>query len=171
MTSAVQSHIGSKQRERIQLTIRGTIQGIGFRPFVFRLAQDLSLSGWIANTPQGTLLELEGTQKNLHAFQKRITAELPLTGNIQAMTSTHIPVIGQRTFIIHPSQGDDQAQSVLSPDLATCEDCLQDMKNPQSRRYRYPFTTCTPMRATIQHCASPAVRSSQHDDGSVLLLR
>ncbi len=142
MTSAVQSHIGSDQRERIRLTIRGTVQGIGFRPFVFRLAQDLSLGGWIANTPQGTLLELEGTQKNLQTFQKRITAELPLTGNIQAMISTHIPVIGQRSFFIHPSQGDDQAQSVISPDLATCEECLQDMKNPQSRRYRYPFTTC-----------------------------
>ncbi|MEX2492245.1 MAG: carbamoyltransferase HypF [Nitrospirales bacterium] len=143
MTSAVQSHIGSDQRERIQLTIRGTVQGIGFRPFVFRLAQDLSLGGWIANTPQGTLLELEGTQKNLHAFQKRITTELPLTGSIQAMTSTYVPVMGQRSFSIRPSQGDDQTQSVLAPDLATCEDCLQDMKNPQSRRYRYPFTTCS----------------------------
>ena len=142
MTSAVQAQIGSDQRERIRLTIRGMVQGIGFRPFVFRLAQDLSLDGWIANTPQGTLLELEGPPTNLHAFQKRITAELPLTGNIHAMTSTHIPVIGQSSFVIHPSQGDDQAQSVLSPDLATCEDCLQDLKNPQSRRYRYPFTTC-----------------------------
>jgi len=142
MTSTVQSPIGSDQRKRIQLTIRGTVQGIGFRPFVFRLAQDLSLGGWIANTPQGTMLELEGTQKNLHAFQKRITAELPLPGNIQAMTSTHIAVIGQRSFLIYPSQGNDQTQSVISPDLATCEACLQDMKNPQSRRYRYPFTTC-----------------------------
>ena len=142
MTSALQSPIGSDQRERIQLAIRGTVQGIGFRPFVFRLAQDLSLGGWVANTPQGTLLELEGTQKNLQAFQKRITAELPPTGNIQAMTSTHIPIIGQRSFFIHPSQGDVQTQSVMSPDLATCEVCLQDMKNPQSRRYRYPFTTC-----------------------------
>ena len=142
MTSAIHSHIGSDQHKRIQLTIHGTVQGIGFRPFVFRLAQDLSLGGWVANTPQGTLLELEGTQKNLQAFQKRITAELPLTGNIQAMTSTHIPIIGQRSFFIHPSQGDVQTQSVMSPDLATCEVCLQDMKNPQSRRYRYPFTTC-----------------------------
>ncbi|MDH5427426.1 MAG: carbamoyltransferase HypF [Nitrospirota bacterium] len=142
MTSSVQAPIRSDQRERIQLTIRGTVQGIGFRPFAFRLAQDLSLGGWIANTPQGTLLELEGTPKNLQTFQKRITAELPLTGNIQAMTSTHIPVIGQRSFCIHPSQGDDQAHSVISPDLATCEDCLQDIKSPKSRRYRYPFTTC-----------------------------
>ncbi len=142
MNSGVQAHIGSEQRERIQLTIHGTVQGIGFRPFVFRLAQALSLGGWIANTPQGTLLELEGIQKNLHAFQKRITAELPLIGKIQAMTSIPIPVSGQRSFVIHPSQGDDQTQSVISPDLATCEECLQDMKNLQSRRYRYPFTTC-----------------------------
>ena len=84
MTSAVQSHIGSEQRERIQLTIRGTVQGIGFRPFVFRLAQDLSLGGWIANTTEGTLLELEGTQSHLRVFQKRITTELPLSGNIRS---------------------------------------------------------------------------------------
>ncbi len=142
MTPAVQSPVGSDQRERIQLTIHGTVQGIGFRPFVFRLAQELSLGGWIANTTQGTLLELEGTQKHLQAFQRRILTELPSSGNIQNMTSTSVPIIGEQFFSIRPSQGDDQAQSVISPDLATCEDCLQDMKNPQSRRYHYPFTTC-----------------------------
>jgi hydrogenase maturation factor HypF (carbamoyltransferase family) len=84
MTSALQLHIGSDQRERIQLTIHGTVQGIGFRPFVFRLAQALSLGGWIANTTQETLLELEGTQAHLRIFQKRITTELPLSGNIRS---------------------------------------------------------------------------------------
>ena len=84
MTSALQLHIGSDQHERIQMTIRGTVQGIGFRPFVFRLAQDLSLGGWIANTTEGTLLELEGTQSHLRVFQKRITTELPLSGNIRS---------------------------------------------------------------------------------------
>ncbi len=142
MTSAVQSPIGSEQRERIRMTIHGTVQGIGFRPFVFRLAHDLSLGGWIANTSRGTLLELEGSREKIYAFQKRIPAEFPPFGNIQTMTATHIPVIGQQTFVIHPSQGNDQANSVLSPDLATCKDCLQDITNPQSRRYRYPFTTC-----------------------------
>jgi hydrogenase maturation protein HypF len=142
MTSAVQAHIGSDQRERIQLTIRGTVQGIGFRPFVFRLAQDLSLSGWITNTTQGTLLELEGTSNHLQVFQKRVTTELPLSGNIQAMSSTPIPVLGEQSFSIRPSQLNNQAQSVISPDLATCQKCLEDIKNPLSRRYRYPFTTC-----------------------------
>ncbi len=142
MTSAVQSHIGSDQRERIQLTIRGTVQGIGFRPFVFRLAQDLSLAGWIANTAQGTSLELEGAPTHLQVFQKRIITELPLPGSILTMSSIPIPVIGEQSFSIRPSQWDRQAQSVISPDLATCEDCLEDLNNPRSRRYRYPFTTC-----------------------------
>jgi len=142
MTSAIHSYIGSDQRERIQLTIRGTVQGIGFRPFVFRLAQELALGGWIANTTQGTLLELEGTQNRLRAFQKRITTELPLSGNIHAMSSNSLPVIGEKSFSIRPSQWDDQTQSAISPDQATCQKCLEDINNPQSYRYRYPFTTC-----------------------------
>ena len=142
MTSAVQSHIRSEQRERIQLRIRGTLQGIGFRPFVFHLAQDLSLGGWIANTTQGAILELEGLRYHLRVFQNRITTELPLSGIIQSISSTPIPIIGEQSFSIRPSQWTDQTHSVISPDLATCQNCLEDINNPRSRRYRYPFTTC-----------------------------
>ncbi len=143
MNSGVQAHIGSEQRERIQLTIRGTVQGIGFRPFVFRLAQDLSLGGWTSNTPQGTLLELEGTPNQLRVFQKRMMTELPSSGNIETMTSISLPIIDEQSFSIGNSQWNDQTQSVVSPDLATCQQCLEDVNNPLSRRYRYPFTTCT----------------------------
>ncbi len=142
MNSGVQAHIGSEQRERIQLTIRGTVQGIGFRPFVFRLAQALSLGGWISNTPQGTLIELEGTPNQLRVFQKRMMTELPPSGKIETMTSISLPIIDEQSFSIGDSQWNDQTQSVISPDLATCQQCLEDMSNPQSRRYRYPFTTC-----------------------------
>ena len=142
MTSAIQSHIGSDQRERIELTIRGTVQGIGFRPFVFRLAQDLSLGGWISNTTQGTILELEGTQSHLRVFQNRVTTELPLSGIIQSISLNPIPIIGEQSFSIRPSQLENQTHSVMSPDLATCQNCLEDMNNSLSRRYRYPFTTC-----------------------------
>ncbi len=142
MTSGVQPRIGSDQRERIQLTIRGTVQGIGFRPFVFRLAQELSLGGWIANTTQGTLLELEGTSNRLRAFQKRMKTELPLSGNIETITSISLPINNEESFSICDSQWNDKTQSVISPDLATCQQCLEDVNNPQSRRYRYPFTTC-----------------------------
>ncbi len=142
MTSGVQPHIGSDQRERIQLTIWGTVQGIGFRPFVFRLAQDLSLGGWIANTTEGARLELEGTPSCLQVFQKRMTTELPLSGNIQIIDSLSLPITGEQSFSICDSQWNDQTQSVISPDLATCQQCLDDVNNPQSSRYRYPFTTC-----------------------------
>ena len=142
MTSALQPTLASKQRERIQLTIHGTVQGIGFRPFVFHLAKELSLGGWIANTTQGALLEVEGVQENLQEFQRRINTELPRSGNIRTMTITSLPTIGEQSFSIGNSQYDDQTQSVISPDLATCHKCLEDIYNPLSRRYRYPFTTC-----------------------------
>ncbi len=142
MTSAIQSPTDSNQRQRIQLMVLGTVQGIGFRPFVFRLAQELSLGGWVANTTQGSLLELEGTQNCIRIFQKRMTSELPLSGNIQTMTATSLPVIGEQSFSISFSQWDNQTQSVISPDLATCQQCLEDVNDPQSRRHRYPFTTC-----------------------------
>ncbi len=142
MTSTILPHLASKQRERIRLRIRGTVQGIGFRPFVFRLAQELSLGGWIANTTQGTLLELEGTPNGLRTFQTRISTELPLSRNIQSITSTSLPVTGEQSFSISHSQRGTKTQSVVSPDLATCQQCLEDINNPQSRRYHYPFTTC-----------------------------
>ena len=103
MTLVVQSPVGSDQRERIQLTICGTVQGIGFRPFVFRLAQKLSLGGWIANTTQGTLLELEGTPKHLQAFQRRILTELPSSGSIQTM-SINLRTDYRRAILFYPPQ-------------------------------------------------------------------
>ena len=142
MTSTVQSSIGPEKCERIQLTIHGIVQGIGFRPFVFRLAQDLSLSGWIANTTHGALLELEGPQIQLQTFQKRVMTELPRSGSIQSITSVSLPILGEQSFSIHSSHWHKSAQSILSPDLATCNQCLDDINNPLSRRYRYPFTTC-----------------------------
>ena len=129
-------------RKRIQLFIQGTVQGIGFRPMVFGLAHELSLGGWIANTAQGVMLELEGTSASLREFQQRLLSNLPGAGTIQKMTSTTIPPLGEQDFSIRPSQPGGHTQSMISPDLATCRDCLQDINDPHSRRYQYPFTTC-----------------------------
>jgi hydrogenase maturation protein HypF len=116
---------------------------MGFRPFVFRLAHELSLAGWVANTGQGALLELEGEPTKLQKFQTRLQTELPHPAIIQELTTTPIPNIGESTFSIRPSQPDGRRQPVISPDLATCRECVQDINDPKSRRYRYPFTTCT----------------------------
>lgn len=142
MISLTESSYGATQHERVRLIIHGTVQGIGFRPLVFGLARELSLGGWTANTAQGVMVELEGPSTHLSEFQERLLAELPRTGIIQSMTSCPIPPLGEQEFFIRPGQPGGQHQSVLSPDSATCHDCLQDIHDPHSRRYRYPFTTC-----------------------------
>ena len=151
MTPATHPLISPEQRERICLKIHGTVQGMGFRPFVFRLAESLSLGGWIANTSQGTLIELEGDPLHLQEFQMRVMTELPPSGNVQGIASTSIPVIGEQSFSIRPSQENNNLQSVLSPDLSTCSDCLEDINNQKSRRYRYPLYHLCPMRTSVQH--------------------
>ncbi len=128
--------------ERIRLIVRGVVQGMGFRPFVFRLAHELSLAGWVANTGQGAILELEGETANLQLFQTRLQTELPHPATIQELTTTQIPKEGESTFSIHPSQPDGRRQPVISPDLATCRECVQEINDPHSRRFQYPFTTC-----------------------------
>ncbi|MEO8327176.1 MAG: acylphosphatase, partial [Nitrospirota bacterium] len=143
MTLAPSSTTTPAYNERIRLIVRGVVQGMGFRPFVFRLAHELSLAGWVANTGQGAILELEGETTNLQRFQARLQAESPRPSRIQKLTATQIPKVGEYTFSIRPSQSDGQRQPVISPDLATCLNCVQDISDPQSRRYRYPFTTCT----------------------------
>lgn len=143
MTLAASSTTRPGCNERIRLIVRGVVQGMGFRPFVFRLAHELSLAGWVANTGQGAIIELEGETTNLLRFQARLQTESPRPSKIQTLTATQIPNVGEHTFSIRPSQSDGRRQPVISPDLATCLNCVQDIIDPQSRRYHYPFTTCT----------------------------
>jgi hydrogenase maturation protein HypF len=142
MTGTVSSRTTPGCRDRIRLIVRGVVQGMGFRPYVFRLAQELSLAGWVSNTGQGVMLELEGETTNLQRFQARLHTELPHPAMIHELTSTQIPNVGEHAFFIRPSQLEGQRQAVIAPDLATCRECLQEINDPYSRRYRYPFTTC-----------------------------
>ena len=130
------------RRERIRLRVRGIVQGIGFRPSVYRLAKEVSLSGWVANTREGAMIELEGTSVEIKKFQKSFLSSLPTTARIEDIQSTPISVKEEQTFSILSSEPSGQSQPVLSPDLSTCDDCLQEIQDPLARRYRYPFTTC-----------------------------
>ena len=130
-------------RKRVRLTVRGVVQGIGFRPYVFRLARRLSLGGWIINTSQGAILEIEGEASALESFQRALKSQAPPAAQIQEMVSNPVPEEGEQHFRIRLSKRDGFPQSVISPDLATCDECLQEINDPRSRRYRYPFTTCT----------------------------
>lgn len=132
------------RQHRICLTVGGTVQGVGFRPFVYQLATGLGLSGGVKNTPRGVVIEVEGAEPALEQFLQRLPHELPPHATIQTLTQQTLPPQGLEPFEIWPSDpaGDEPSAQIL-PDLATCPACLEDIFNPHNRRYRYGFTNCT----------------------------
>ncbi|MCP4295035.1 MAG: carbamoyltransferase HypF, partial [Proteobacteria bacterium] len=128
---------------RIQMAIRGAVQGIGFRPFVYRLAKEIGLKGWIENGPQGVLLEVEGTENHLSLFQERLKRDKPSQASIQSLETTHLDLQNYSEFEIRPSNPEGPASAIILPDISTCRSCLNEIFDSGNRRYRYPFTNCT----------------------------
>ena len=131
----------NKSHKRLSVFIQGLVQGVGFRPFIYRLAAELELVGWVNNSAQGVFLEVEGSQERLESFLQRIQQEKPAHASIQSMTSSWLKPVGYRTFEIRPSTGGQKTTLVL-PDRAVCPDCLREILDPTDRRYHYPFTNC-----------------------------
>src|SRR5690606_37073906 len=129
--------------ERRRLTIQGTVPGVGFRPFVYRLAKDLNAGGWVINSSQGVVIELEAAASTLDQFVNRLQNELPPHASICDLQIQSLPPLGERDFSIHHSNGNGAKSALILPDLAICPDCLHDIIDPANRRYRYPFTNCT----------------------------
>ncbi|HSG00293.1 MAG TPA: acylphosphatase, partial [Vicinamibacterales bacterium] len=129
--------------ERLRLTVRGVVQGVGFRPFVHRLARELDLDGWVQNSPQGVALEVEGPRAALDAFLERLTTELPTHAAIHGLEPVWLEPVPHRGFAIRPSAAGGPVSTLVLPDVATCEDCRREIVDPADRRYRYPFTNCT----------------------------
>jgi hydrogenase maturation protein HypF len=127
---------------RLRLRLRGAVQGVGFRPFVYRLATELALSGWVMNSPQGVQIEAEGSKENLDAFLLRVEKEKPPRASIQSLESSFLDPIGLTGFSIRESDGAGEATALVLPDIATCADCLREVLDPADRRYLYPFTNC-----------------------------
>ncbi len=130
----------SPQRLRVQ--IRGAVQGVGFRPFVYRLASDLGLHGWVVNSSSGVIIEVEGTSGVLDEFLLRVARECPPRAIVHGLESACLEPVGFSGFEIRESAGGEKTALVL-PDIATCADCLAEVFDPANRRYRYPFTNCT----------------------------
>jgi hydrogenase maturation protein HypF len=118
------------------------VQGVGFRPFIFRLATDIGLNGWVANNSAGVVIEVEGQEQALHSFLRRVEADKPTISFIQSLESSFLDAVGFESFQIRESSGGEKTALIL-PDIATCPDCLRDVSDPQNRRFRYPFTNCT----------------------------
>jgi hydrogenase maturation protein HypF len=128
--------------QRLRVQIRGAVQGVGFRPFVYRLARELDLPGWVINCSSGVVIEVEGQQEPLEQFLLRVVRDCPPRAIVQGLESAYLEPLGFRAFEIRESSGGEKTALVL-PDIATCPSCLEELRAPGDRRYRYPFTNCT----------------------------
>lgn len=129
-------------KQRLRLTVRGAVQGVGFRPFVYRLATELQLTGWVNNSSQGVFIEVEGEREKLADFLERICQEKPPRSHIQSLESSWLDSVNYTNFEIRASESGEKTAVVL-PDIATCPDCLREIFDQNNRRYLYPFTNCT----------------------------
>lgn len=132
-----------KSIQRLRLQIQGAVQGVGFRPFIYRLANSLKLKGWINNSAQGVTIEVEGVRQKLTEFSLRIEKEKPSRAYIHSLESSHLDPVGYTSFEIKESSQTGKLTALVLPDIATCPDCLAEVFDPQNRRYLYPFTNCT----------------------------
>jgi hydrogenase maturation protein HypF len=131
------------KRQLLAVKVRGLVQGVGFRPFVYRLAKDLGLKGYVLNGPQGVEIEVEGNIGALREFLRLLKDDKPPRAVLESVESTLLPPKNYPDFQIRES-GEKGAKTVLIlPDLALCPECLKDILDPQNRRYLYPFTNCT----------------------------
>ncbi|MGA2320106.1 MAG: carbamoyltransferase HypF [Solirubrobacteraceae bacterium] len=123
--------------------VEGTVQGVGFRPFVYRLAGELALGGWVRNDERGVELEVEGEQQAVEAFLARLWADAPPLARVERVRAEPRPLRGERSFLIAASARGGEADALIAPDAASCRDCLAELFDPGDRRYRYPFVNCT----------------------------
>uniref|UniRef100_UPI0018EBE6F9 acylphosphatase n=1 Tax=Aquitalea sp. ASV11 TaxID=2795103 RepID=UPI0018EBE6F9 len=141
--------------QRLRLAIRGRVQGVGFRPFIWRTAQAEGLSGFVHNSGEGVTVELQGSSSQLAAFQLQLQQHLPPLAQIDSMQQTLLdPLPDEDGFEIRSSSGSGSTtQARLPADSATCPACLAELFNPADRRYRYPFINCTDCgpRYTVTH--------------------
>jgi hydrogenase maturation protein HypF len=131
------------EAERLKMVVQGAVQGVGFRPFVYRLATELKLNGYVSNTAQGVFIEVEGRRNFLKQFQHRIEVEKPPRAVVQSINSSFVDTIGYDAFEIRDSKERGDKTAFILPDIATCADCLREILDPGNRRFGYPFTNCT----------------------------
>lgn len=129
--------------ERMQIRVRGIVQGVGYRPFVYRQAVRRGLSGWVQNDSEGVLLEAEGEPDVIRSLAASLRDEAPPAAAVESVEVTILPVRGESDFRILPSPSGTAAQTLISPDLAICEDCRRELLTASDRRYGYLFINCT----------------------------
>lgn len=135
--------VTSPVKSRLHILVGGTVQGVGFRPFVYRLATQLDLTGWAANSPQGVIIEAEGAPERLAALVEALRKSPPASASVASVEISTVAPRGDIGFAIGRSQEAGGRTAQIAPDLATCADCLAELFDPSNRRHLYPFINCT----------------------------
>ena len=131
------------QAMRLKINITGAVQGVGFRPFVYRLAEEAGLRGYVLNDTNGVLIEVEGEKQELDRFLIRVDREKPVISKIYSMQHSFLEETGYKDFEIRESEGHGNRRVSILPDIAICDECSEEIDDPDDRRFEYPFTNCT----------------------------
>ena len=129
--------------ERIEISVRGLVQGVGFRPYVFHLASRLELSGSVTNETDGVTIEVEGEDEAVHRFLDELPRSVPPAARIEALRWDRAPVRGETGFRIRESESRGTSSPLVLADRATCDECVLELFDPEDHRYHYPFLNCT----------------------------
>ena len=128
---------------RRRIDVCGIVQGVGFRPYIYRLATERQLTGNVSNTPSGVTIEIQGPSQAVEDFVTCLPRQAPPLARITEVAVLDLPCNGDRKFHILASRRGEAIHTLISPDIAICDDCLREMRDPHDRRYRYPFINCT----------------------------
>jgi len=130
-------------RQAARFTVRGVVQGVGFRPFVYRVAHELGLDGWVVNSSRGVIVECEGTTDQLRSFERALDEQAPPLARIDSIEREQLEVREFSGFEIRVSEADRDEMTLICPDVAVCPDCLREFLDENDRRHHYPFINCT----------------------------
>jgi len=133
----------SGERRRVRARVEGTVQGVGFRPYAYRLARELGVAGFVLNDARGVVLEVEGNRPAVERFLERLPAEVPPLAAVERVLPEDVAPSGERGFRIVESEHAGEPSAAVVPDGATCDACLEELFDPADRRHRYPFVNCT----------------------------
>ncbi len=130
-------------RRRVRVLVKGVVQGVGFRPYIYQLAHSHNLKGWVLNSSQGVIIEVEGEDKDIDIFLENLKPKAPPRASIESINVEKMPLENDDTFVIKESVEEEGKFILISPDISICDKCLHELFDPQDRRYRYPFINCT----------------------------
>ena len=128
---------------RRKLHVNGVVQGVGFRPFVYRLAKQCDVAGWVRNTSNDVQIEVEGSPDSLDEFVRRIKSDAPTLAQVERITTEDTEPEGAQGFAILEGEHAGSTEALIPADVATCSECFDEIADPNARRTRYPFTNCT----------------------------